>query len=41
MLRIATETKLTPQQVMGKAISFFGPDGLMNRQELPAVLPQG
>ena len=27
MLRIATETKLTPQQVMGKAISFFGPDG--------------
>ena len=28
MLRIATETKLTPRQVMGKAISFFGPDGL-------------
>ena len=28
MLRIATETKLTPQQVMQKAISFFGPDGL-------------
>ena len=28
MLRIATETKLTPKQVMGKAISFFGSDGL-------------
>ena len=28
MLRIATETKLTPQQVVGKAISFFGSDGL-------------
>jgi hypothetical protein len=28
MLKIGTETKLTPAQVMKKAISFFGPDGL-------------
>lgn len=27
MLRIGTETKLTPEQVIKKAISFFGPDG--------------
>jgi hypothetical protein len=28
MLRIETKTKLTPKQVIDKAIDFFGPNGL-------------
>jgi len=28
MLRIATQTKLSPEQVIRKAIDFFGPNGL-------------
>jgi len=28
MLRIATQTKLTPKQVIAKAIGYFGPNGL-------------
>ena len=28
MLRVATQTKLSPEQVIGKAVTFFGPDGL-------------
>ena len=28
MLRIGTKTKLTPKQVISKAIDFFGPNGL-------------
>jgi len=28
MLRIATKTKSTPEQVIEKAINFFGPEGL-------------
>jgi len=28
MLRIATKTKLTPKQIISKAIDFFGPNGL-------------
>ena len=27
MLRIATKTKLTPEEVIKKAIKFFGPEG--------------
>lgn len=28
MLRIGTKTKLTPKQVIAKAIDFFGPNGV-------------
>jgi len=27
MLRIATKTKLTPEDIINKAIKFFGPEG--------------
>ena len=27
MIRIATKTKLTPEEVIKRAIKFFGPDG--------------
>ncbi|MBN1644349.1 MAG: hypothetical protein JW856_05995 [Dehalococcoidales bacterium] len=45
MLRIATETKLTPEKAIVKAIEFFGPEGyklaLTNQTETSAYFEGG
>ena len=45
MLRIATKTKLTPEEVIKKAIKFFGPDGyklkITNTTETTAAFEGG
>jgi hypothetical protein len=45
MLRIATKTKLTPEEVTRKAIKFFGPEGykvkLINQMETSAAFEGG
>jgi hypothetical protein len=45
VLRIATKTKLTPEEVIKKAIKFFGPDGyklkITNTTETTAAFEGG